>query len=251
MRDPNRRPKLLVSVRDAGEAIIALAGGADIIDVKEPTRGPLGAADASAIGRVLAAVEGRAPVSIAAGELSMYPPIQWSAMTKALADRVAYVKWGLADCGDMTDWPDAWRKAALHTSRGARAVAVVYADWPAAAAPPPDQVLDHARVVGCAVLLVDTWDKSSGGLFDLWSPHAVKHFCQCVHDTGMAVALAGSLCESSLADAARSGADIVAVRGAACEGGRAGPISTARLRAVREILQEVDGTRLAADRAFR
>ena len=34
--------KLLVSVRDAAEAIDALAGGADLIDVKEPLAGSLG-----------------------------------------------------------------------------------------------------------------------------------------------------------------------------------------------------------------
>ena len=35
-------PGLLVSVRSAAEAATALAGGADLIDVKEPSRGPLG-----------------------------------------------------------------------------------------------------------------------------------------------------------------------------------------------------------------
>ena len=34
--------RLLVSVRSAEEAEIALAGGADVIDVKEPRRGALG-----------------------------------------------------------------------------------------------------------------------------------------------------------------------------------------------------------------
>ena len=38
------KPKLLVSVRSADEARAALAGGADLIDVKEPAHGPLGAA---------------------------------------------------------------------------------------------------------------------------------------------------------------------------------------------------------------
>ena len=38
-------PGLLVSVRSGAEAEAALAGGADLIDVKEPTRGALGRAD--------------------------------------------------------------------------------------------------------------------------------------------------------------------------------------------------------------
>ena len=44
-----RTPQLLVSVRDLGEAAAALAGGADLIDVKEPIRGPLGRADEATI----------------------------------------------------------------------------------------------------------------------------------------------------------------------------------------------------------
>ena len=40
-----QRSRLLVSVRSAAEAEIALHGGADLIDVKEPTRGSLGRAD--------------------------------------------------------------------------------------------------------------------------------------------------------------------------------------------------------------
>ena len=41
----NEAPGLLVSVRSAAEALAALAGGADVIDVKEPNQGSLGAAD--------------------------------------------------------------------------------------------------------------------------------------------------------------------------------------------------------------
>ena len=39
------RVRLLISVRDAAEARSAIAGGTDVIDVKEPSRGPLGRAD--------------------------------------------------------------------------------------------------------------------------------------------------------------------------------------------------------------
>ena len=37
--------QLLVSVSDGDEAAAALAGGADIIDAKDPVAGPLGAGD--------------------------------------------------------------------------------------------------------------------------------------------------------------------------------------------------------------
>ena len=42
-------PQLLVSVRSAGEAVDALAGGCQILDVKDPSRGSLGRADDSVV----------------------------------------------------------------------------------------------------------------------------------------------------------------------------------------------------------
>ena len=63
------RPGLLVSVRNANEARTALSAGADVIDVKEPNRGPLGAADIGEIAAIVEAVQSRVPVTAAMGEL--------------------------------------------------------------------------------------------------------------------------------------------------------------------------------------
>ena len=48
------RPSLLVSVRNLAEARAAIEGGCDRLDVKEPSRGPLGKADASVIAEIAA-----------------------------------------------------------------------------------------------------------------------------------------------------------------------------------------------------
>jgi len=58
---------LLVSVRTAAEATEALAGGASIIDVKEPRAGPLGAASPSVIGAIAREVRRQRPWTIACG----------------------------------------------------------------------------------------------------------------------------------------------------------------------------------------
>ena len=73
-----RSPGLLVSVRNAVEAEVALHGGADWIDVKEPKQGALGAAEPETIRSVLETVAGRAPVSAAAGAL-FTRPLPWPA----------------------------------------------------------------------------------------------------------------------------------------------------------------------------
>ncbi len=62
-------PRLLVSVRNSEEAAVALAAVVDLIDVKEPRSGSLGAATVDVIDGVLRLVNGHRPVSVALGEL--------------------------------------------------------------------------------------------------------------------------------------------------------------------------------------
>src|SRR5438067_2429694 len=59
--------RLLVSVADAAEARAALAGGADIIDAKEPRHGALGAVAPDVLRAIRNAVAVRRPVSAALG----------------------------------------------------------------------------------------------------------------------------------------------------------------------------------------
>src|SRR4051812_12944434 len=89
--------KLLVSVRSAAEAEAALTGGAGLIDVKEPSRGPLGRADDATIAAVVRIVAGRVPVSAALGELADGQPAY-------PGPGLAFVKRGLAACGARPDW---------------------------------------------------------------------------------------------------------------------------------------------------
>src|SRR5436309_10226423 len=125
---------LLVSVRNAAEACAALAGGAALIDVKDPAKGSLGPAPAEVIGAVSDAVSGRAPVSAARGELVDRGEEAFD------SSRLAYVKWGLAGCTGR-DWAAGWRRCreAVEGS-GCRVVAAAYADWRRAGAPAVDEV---------------------------------------------------------------------------------------------------------------
>src|SRR6266446_1591994 len=89
--------QLLVSVRDADEATVALAAGAGLIDVKDPDLGALGKADDAIIRAVIDRVAGRAPVSAALGE--------WHEGHSCDLP-VDFVKWGPAGAGRR---PAAWR----------------------------------------------------------------------------------------------------------------------------------------------
>jgi uncharacterized protein (UPF0264 family) len=232
-------PGLLVSVRSAAEALEALAGGSDVIDVKEPNRGSLGAAAASTIAEVVYAVSGRATVTAAMGELAEVESGGLPSRLATLPSGISLFKLGLAGCRDQPNWIGAWRDAighVLHNGRASacRPVAVVYADWEAAKAPEPIAVLNSAVQARCPALLVDTWDKSSGSLFDHWPTTELRYFIDEVRSRSIRVVLAGSLAGNAVDAAARLGPDLIAVRTAACEGGRAGKVTRERVRALKE-----------------
>ena len=226
---------LLVSVRSAAEALAALAGGAAVIDVKEPARGPLGRADVETWRSVLDAVsrefpplppgegtKGPIPVSVALGEL-----FEWHAAPPCPADfaGLAYRKLGLARSGP--DWAEGWARLRRSLGDGPPWVAVIYADWPSAGSPRPDDVLDVALdAPECAGVLVDTWDKSRPTPLDLsWAPLVRR-----ARSAGRFVALAGGLDAPDFSRLAPLAPDLFAVRGAACgSGDRLGTIDPDRV----------------------
>lgn len=217
-----RSPKLLVSVRSAAEARAAIAGGADWIDIKEPNRGSLGAADQATIADVLREVAGRRPVSAAAGEWNATGDIDWREFPE-----LARIKLGLAGGADE---PDVWRQVESFAERLPRRemlVLTAYADFPAARAPCPADVLEQSERLGLEMLLVDSFDKSAGTLFDALDGDELQELIELAREVGMGVVLAGSLSGEALTAACELGPVMVGVRGAACRGGRNGEIDGA------------------------
>lgn len=243
----NHTPGLLVSVRSVAEALSALAGGADVVDVKDPNRGSLGAADADTISAIARAVNGRAPVSAALGELVDLMELPNGGALRSLAGGVSLFKIGLARCSLLNDWKANWQNviekiASTSTDGKSQPVAVVYADWRGAQSPSPNEVLTTARQFGCPALLVDTWNKSGGTLFDHWPPDDLQDFITDVRSHDICVVLAGSLTRQNAAAAVRLAPDLFAVRTAACEGGRAGTVSEIRVRELKNAIASGSGS---------
>jgi len=208
--------QLLVSVRSVDEALAALAGGAAVIDVKEPDRGPLGCADFEVCRAVRRAVPPGIPVSVALGELRDWQAPGSSCLTPPsnLFAGITFRKLGLAGAGP--DWAEAWAVLRRAWGPGPSWVAVAYADWERADAPHPDAVLDAAlATTDCAGVLVDTWDKTRPNPIDAsWGPWVAR-----ARRGGRRVALAGGLNAADIARLAPLRPDLFAVRGAACRYG--------------------------------
>jgi uncharacterized protein (UPF0264 family) len=235
--------KLLVSVRDAAEARLALAGGADLIDVKEPKRGSLGAADPSTMESVVEEVAGRTPVSVALGEL-----VAGGRLAPSFAGRVAYAKLGLAGTLGKGDWRLRWKGAIESLPKGVGPVAVAYADWGGAAAPDVWEVLEVGRQLGCRALLIDTFDKGGGALGAHLTLTELERIVAATRKAEMACVLAGRLGSREIAEILPLGPDYIAVRGAACAGGRTGRIDASRVRRLAVLVHSRSVSALAGRR---
>jgi len=235
---------LLVSVRSADEVAAAIAGGADIIDAKEPQRGSLGAVDAATVRAIADSIPDGMALSVALGDLSDPGEVR-----RALVDidgitrrpRELYVKVGLAGVGESR----VARRALEAVTEAVRAsrlqpdiVVVGYADYERAGALLPDAVMALASDVASRGVLLDTWKKDEGDLFAWLSQVELRTWLERSKQRGLLTALAGSLAGPSVRDAARLGPDILGVRGAACDGGRSGMVTEGR---VRELATAISG----------
>jgi uncharacterized protein (UPF0264 family) len=220
---------LLVSVRDRVEAELALAAGADLIDLKEPAAGSLGAVSLPAMHDVAVWLAERRPLSVALGELATLD----QQLPAAVPAQARYAKLGLADCAKLPDWEDRWRGACDRLPTGVAPVAVVYADWASALAPAPEQVLAAAARANLRVLLIDTYKKQSGSLLDLWPVHQLHRFAAAVRSARLKLVLGGSLNLANIPTALEFEPDYIAVRGAVCRPNRSGRLDPELLTQVR------------------
>jgi (5-formylfuran-3-yl)methyl phosphate synthase len=234
--------RLLVSVRSAGEVAAAVAGGADIVDAKEPALGSLGAVSGRVLREIAMGAPGRVPLSIALGEPKNVAALETAmAALHGLAPRPSrvYVKVGLSAAGDgaealLAALVDLASRTAIRPS----VIAVAYADHVAAAAPAPETVARLAAATGTDGVLLDTWGKDGGDLFHHLAEPALRTWIGQGRAAGLLVALAGSLSIEGVRAVAELPADIVGVRGAACVGGRAGVVSEARVAELKAALSQ-------------
>lgn len=217
--------KLLISVRNVEEARMLPVGQIGIIDVKEPRRGPLGSADLKTISRVHQAFEMSTPISAALGELVDCEPERLKRLPP-----IQFAKFGLSRMRAVGNWKSRWLNCISQLPEATQPVAVIYADWRTCGAPSPDEVVSAAIEGSCRAILIDTFEKTKGSLFDWLTLDELQRITQRVRTTKAIWVLAGGLrSRIELQKSLRLGPDLIGVRGAVCNDDRASGISSARL----------------------
>ena len=231
--------RLLVSVRDADEASSALAGGADIVDAKDPAAGPLGAVSVDVLREIVRTVGGLRPVTAALGDAADEAAVE-NAAAAFVQVGVALVKVGFARVADRARVGTLLASAARGAG-AARVIAVAYADYRRVESLSPLDILGVAEAAGVAGVLIDTADKDGPPLRSLVPAAALAEWVTTARRAGLLTAVAGKVAAGDIEGVWAAGADIVGVRGAACDGGRNGRVSAARVLSLKYRLASVPG----------
>jgi uncharacterized protein (UPF0264 family) len=233
--------QLLVSVRSAAEVGPALAGGADIIDAKEPDRGSLGAVSAPTLAEILGCLPLTRSVSVALGDIATAAEVVATITSLHLPVRTApiFLKLGFAGVQSpqvVGTLLVAAVKAAAARPLAPLIIAVAYADSGRADSLPPEVISRVAHQSGAAGVLVDTYIKDGVGLLRWLDFPRLAQWISGARRAGLLTAVAGSLELDDVEPVARAGPDVLGVRGSACLGGRGGQISIRRVRELRRRL---------------
>ena len=210
--------RLLVSVVSAAEAGRALAGGADIVDVKDPAEGALGAPSPRVLSEVVAAVGAAAPVSVALGDDPGLPHTAALAARGAELAGASFIKVGLRGVRELDRAAALIRAVDDAVGPQTAVIAAAYADARALDPPalPPASLPELVRRTGISGALVDTYRKDGRGLYG-WLPEAsLVDLIARTREAGGTFAVAGQLARGQLG---RVAADVVGVRSAVCRGG--------------------------------
>jgi (5-formylfuran-3-yl)methyl phosphate synthase len=219
----------LASVRDEAEAAIALLARADVIDLKEPRRGALGALDPETTPGIVSLVGGRVAVSATIGDLPMQPETISAAVLEKAACGVDYVKFGLFPDADAQRCLDALHPVAQRVNL----IVVIFADRL-----PDFDAVAEAAAMGATGIMLDTADKGSGSLLAHLDPCQLASFVAQAKSHGLTVGLAGSLAAADVPKLLPLAPDLLGFRGALCNGSRGAALDPAACAAIRALIPE-------------
>ncbi|WP_405791508.1 (5-formylfuran-3-yl)methyl phosphate synthase [Streptomyces sp. NBC_01506] len=224
MRGKESTLLLLISPDSVEEALdcAKAAHHLDIVDVKKPDEGSLGANFPWIIRQIRDTIPAGTPVSATVGDVPYKPGTVAQAALGAAVSGATYIKVGLYGCTTPEQGVDVMRavvRAVKDYRHDAFVVASGYADAHRIGSVNPLALPDIARRSGADAAMLDTAVKDGTRLFDHVGPDVCERFVRLAHDAGLLAALAGSVKAEDLGTLTRIGTDIVGVRGAVCEGG--------------------------------
>ncbi|MFU8766798.1 MAG: (5-formylfuran-3-yl)methyl phosphate synthase [Candidatus Methanoperedens sp.] len=214
--------KLLVSPINVEEANICRLGGADIIDVKNPKEGSLGANFPWVI-RAVKEAAGDVPVSATIGDFNYKPGTASLAALGAAVAGAEYIKVGLYDIRTKEQALDMLTNI-VHSvrdfDRNRKVVASGYSDYRRINSISPFELPKIGAQAGVDVVMMDTGVKDGRSTFEFLSEKELTGFVENAGNFGLLTALAGTIKFEDIPALKRISPDIIGVRGCVCGGDR-------------------------------
>jgi dihydroneopterin aldolase len=232
---------MLASVRTTEEALLALAGGADIIDLKDPAHGALGALDQPTARTIVAAIGGRTRLSATVGDFpSMIPAELLAAAERTANTGVDFVKAGFFPSPRQVECARTLAPLAQRMPM----VAVLFADCALDLA-----LIETLADCGFTGVMLDTAEKQAGSLLRHLDHAQLAAFVRRARERNLFSGLAGSLRTADLPVLLPLDSDYLGFRGALCSGDRSGALDANAFAQVRAAIPRAHASTSSPPRA--
>lgn len=203
--------KWLASVKNLDEARQLSSAWPDIIDMKDPANGALGALSVAEIKAIADFVGKRTLTSATIGDIDCDAEEILNRLQKTESTGVDYLKVGLFDQPQLASCLRQLRQSLETVSTPV--IAVLFADDL-----PAENMIDQIISAGFAGVMLDTAYKNGRGLCDYLSRTQLSEFVSAVHEANKLCGLAGALRISDIETLKTLNADYLGFRSALCAG---------------------------------
>jgi (5-formylfuran-3-yl)methyl phosphate synthase len=220
--------RMLASVLNVKEVDLALELGADIIDLKDPTQGALGALPLDTLHTIVQRIGARRTLSATVGDLPMDPALLSDAAARTAATGVDIIKIGFLNDADAPRCVAALAPLAMRT----KLVAVLFADRPLNL-----NLVGEVARAGFFGVMLDTAAKGAGGLRRHMAETQLSEFLQQARARRLLCGLAGSLRLADIGPLLALRPDYLGFRGALCaDGDRVAPLNREAMQRIRRAI---------------
>ncbi len=235
--------KVLISIRSFEELIPAIEGGADIIDLKNPSEGSLGASFPWLIKKIRNHGNDFT-LSVAIGDMPNLPGTAALAASGAATCGADIVKVGLLGPCSFKEGITLLKsvvKAVKEVNQNILVVGAGYGDSKIFNGIESLDIPTICNSAGADVAMLDTYIKDGRKLFHYINSEQLRKFVNKAHEFQLLAALAGSIEPKDIYSLYDLGADVIGFRGAVCSGSdrENGVLEINRVRKIVEISQNL------------
>ena len=235
--------KVLISIRSLEELVPAIEGGADIIDLKNPNEGSLGASFPWLIKKIRNYSD-NFTLSVAIGDMPNLPGTAALASAGAAIYGVNIIKVGLYGPRTFNEGVKLLKSVVNATKDVNQDILVVgagYADFKSFNGIDSIDIPTICNLAGADIAMLDTYSKNGQKLFNFIDSEKLSKFVNKTHENDLLAALAGSLELQDIKKINELGADIIGFRGAACSGSdrKNGVVEINRVKKIVEFSQNL------------